>query len=166
MTSSASRTGAIIQPAFEALPFLEVQHHVAGVVRAEVAIDPHDVRVREFRESLRFLDEAVEPPFVIAGAILRAWRRLDAIGTSGKIAGKIFLDRDDAVERDLVGEIGHAEPAGAEDALDFVIAYEFGPARKRNEVGHNPRDACNATRWPLPSSTHGLFSRYGARMWR
>ena len=67
----------------EALALLEVEHHVAGVVGAEVAVDAHDVGVVELGERLRFLDEAVEAPAVVAGAVLRARRGLDAAVARG-----------------------------------------------------------------------------------
>ena len=71
----ARRAAERLQPALEALALLEVEHHVAGVVGAEVAIDAHDVRVIELGERLRFLDEAIEAPAVVAGAVLASGAR-------------------------------------------------------------------------------------------
>ena len=70
----ARRALQALQPGLEAAPLLEVEHHVAGVVGPEVAIDAHDVGVDEAGERLRLLDEALEAPFVVFGAILRARR--------------------------------------------------------------------------------------------
>src|SRR5262245_58654332 len=55
------------------------------------------------------------------------------------LGGKIFLDRDQAGERALLGEIGHAKAAGTEHALDPEVADEFGPRWERQNVGHAPR---------------------------
>ena len=90
----------------------------------------------ELGERLRFLDEAVEAPAVVAGAVLRARRSLDAAGTRGKIAGEVLLDGDQAGERDLIGKIGHAEAAGAQHALDAVVADQLRAAWQRNEIRH------------------------------
>jgi hypothetical protein len=50
--------------------FLEVEHHVGGVVGAEVAVDADDIRMVEPGQGLGFLDEAVEAPAVVVGAVL------------------------------------------------------------------------------------------------
>ncbi len=125
-----------LEPGLEALALLEVEHHVAGVVGAEVAVDAHDVGVVELGKRLRFLDEAIEAPAVVAGAVLRARRRIDAAVARGDVARKVFLDGDHAGERNLVGEIGHAEAAGAQHALDAIVADQLGSAWQRDEIRH------------------------------
>ena len=59
-----------LQPALEAFTLLEVQDHVAGIIGAEVAIDPHNVCVIELGERLCFFDEPVQAPAVVASAVL------------------------------------------------------------------------------------------------
>ena len=132
----ARRPAQALQPALEALAFLEVEDHVAGVVGAEVAVNAHDVAVVELGKRLRFLDEPVEAPAVVAGAVLRARRRIDAAVARRDVAREVFLDGDHAGERDLVGEIRHAESAGAQHPLDAIVADQFGPAWQRNEIRH------------------------------
>ena len=126
----ARRAAQTLQPTLETLALLEVEHHVAGVVGAEVAVDAHDIRVREFGERLRFLDEAVETPAIIARAILRTGCGFDAAGAGREVRWEIFLDRDGAVERDFVREVSHAEAACTEHALDAIIANEFRSGRQ------------------------------------
>jgi hypothetical protein len=113
-----------------------VKDHVASVVRAEVAVNADDIRVIELGERLRFLDEAVEAPAVVTGAILRTGRCIDAAIAGGDIAGELLFDRHHARESDLVGEIGHAEAAGAQHALDAIIADQLGSAWQRDEIRH------------------------------
>ncbi len=110
-----------LQPGLEALSFLEMEDHVAGIIGAEVTVHAHDIGVIELGKCLGFLDEAVEPPAVVVLAVLRPWRGLDAAGASCEIRREVLLDRHMAVERHLVGEIGYAEAARAEHALDAVV---------------------------------------------
>ncbi len=110
-----------LEPGLEAQALLEVEDHVAGVIGPEVAVDADDVRVVELGERLGFLDEAVEAPAVIAGTVLGARAGLDA-AAGGKIGGKVLLDGDAAVERNLVGKIGDAESASTKHALDAEVA--------------------------------------------
>ena len=159
ISSSASSSGAMmrvelvlarrapeaLQPALEAAALLEVEHHVAGVVGAEVAVDAHDVGVVERGERLRFLDEAVEAP---AGSRRRspasAARHRCAPSRAAIVGREIFLDGDQAGERDLVGEIGDAEAAGAQHALDAVVADQLGPVRQRQQVAVDAGMGCIA----------------------
>ena len=89
------------EPTLEALPVLEVQHHVCGAVGAEIAVDAIDVRVVELGERLRLVDEAGQAPVVVLLAVcrLRPDRRRGI--AHGKIAREVFLDGDEAVERDF-----------------------------------------------------------------
>ena len=55
---------------------------------------PHDVGVVETRQRLRFLDEAIKTPLIVARHFLRAWRGADALACR-KISRKILFDRDE-----------------------------------------------------------------------
>jgi hypothetical protein len=102
-----------------------MQHHVGGVVGAEVAVNPDNIGVVEAGERLGFLNKALKAPVVVAGAIFRARRRLAVFGARGEIGGEVFLDRDEAGERDFMRQIGHAEAARAEHPVDAEIARQF-----------------------------------------
>ncbi len=88
----------------------------------EVAVDADDVGVSEAGKRLGFLDEAIEPPAVVV------WRSpasggaaSDAAVRGREIRREVFLDGDVAIEGHLVREIGDAEAARAEHAVDAVI---------------------------------------------
>ena len=166
----ARRPAERLQPVLEALALLPVEHHVAGVVGAEVAIDAHDVGVVELGERLRFLNEPVEAPAVVSGAILRARCGLDAAGAGGDVAREVLLDGDEAGKRDLVGEVGDAEAAGAQHPLNAVIAGQLCAAWQRDEIVMAPRDAGTAqlTAEPLQPIVNGDPPRTfcGPQMWR
>ena len=125
-----------LEPALEALALLEVEDHVAGIVGAEVAIDAHDIAVVELGERLRFLDEAIKTPAVVAGAVLRTRRSIDAAVAGGDVAREVLLDGDHARERNLVGEISHTKAAGAQHPLDAIVANQLGSAWQGDEIRH------------------------------
>src|SRR5262245_53613099 len=150
-----------------------MEHHVAGVVGAKVAIDSHDIGVIELGERLGFLDEAVETPAVVAGAILRSGHGLDAIGARCKVCGKILLDRNLPVEGYLAGEVGDAEAAGAQYTLDTIVADELRAGLQRDQIGHigaltsrafTTRTQCSAT--PRVQLMRPLTDSYDAGVWR
>ena len=118
-----------LQPRLEALTFLEMQHHVGGVVRAENPMHLDDVAVIEPRERLRLVYETIEAPVVVACATVRPGRRLEVLRPRGEIAREILLDADLARQRRLIGEISDAEAARAEDAHDFIIARKLRAVR-------------------------------------
>ena len=124
-----------LQPGLEAAPLLEVEHHVAGVVGPEVAVDAHDVGVDEAGERLRLLDEALEAPLVVLGAVLRARRGIAGGAARGEVGREVFLDGDEPGQRHLVGQVGDAEAAGPQHALDAVVADQLRPVRQRQQVG-------------------------------
>ena len=123
----------LLEPGLEAAPVLEVQHHVAGVVGAEVAMHPDDVGMIEARQRLRLLDEAIEAPLVVCGGVAGARHRA-VVATGGEIGGKVLLDGDEAVERLLVRKVGDAEAADAQDAPDAIVADELGPIRQGKQT--------------------------------
>src|SRR6185295_5272998 len=102
-------------------------------VGEEVPVDADDVGVNEARERARLLDEALEPPLVVLGATLRAWRGLAGGAAGGVVGGKIFLDGDDPRQRRLFGEIRDAEAAGTQHALNAVVANQLRPLRQRQQ---------------------------------
>ena len=119
------RAAEALQPSLEALAFLEVQHDIAGVAVAEITINPDDVGMREARQRLRLLDEALETPGVIAFAVLGP--RADVlVAARGEVDGEIFLDGDVAGERRLFRQIGDTETAGAQHPLDPVVTDQLG----------------------------------------
>ena len=56
------RTAEAVEPVVEALPALEIHHHVGGGVGFEHARDAHDARVLEAGERARFLQEVGAAP--------------------------------------------------------------------------------------------------------
>ena len=158
MSSSASSSGAMmpvelvlarrpperLEPPLEALALLEMQDHVAGVVGAEVAIDAHDVGMVELAQRLRFLQEAVEAPAIVARRNRCERGAGIDLAVAGSVVGReIFLDRDEARERRLLGEIGDAETARTEHALDPVVTGEHRARGQSEEVRHVSRlDDC------------------------
>ena len=124
----ARRASQRLEPPLQALALLEVEHHVAGLVVAEVAVELDDIGVVELGERLRFLDEALEPPIVVACRVLRARQHVDAVGARGDVARKVFLDGDGPAERKLLGEIRDAEAASSQHTLDAVVADQHCPA--------------------------------------
>src|SRR5215470_19698147 len=134
-----------------AAPFLERDHHVAGIVGEEVAIDADNVGMHKARQGLGLGDEAIEPPAKVLRAPLRAWRRVDGAQAGGEIGREIFLDRDQATERQFLGQIGDAEPPGTKHALDSVVADELGPVRQGEKVATDRK----STRL---NSSHGSIS--------
>ena len=63
------RPAKTAQPCLEAAALLELQHHVAGVIFAEIAVYSDNVGVIEARERLGFFDEPVEAPLVVFGTL-------------------------------------------------------------------------------------------------
>ena len=137
----ARRAAQPRQPRLEALAFLELQHHVGGIVRPEVAEHPDDVAVIEFRQRLRLFDETLEAPQIVFPAVLglRLHRQRDL--AHGEIGGKILLDGNPAVERRFTRQIGDAEPASAQHALDLVIADQL---RARGQSQQIVRSLCHS----------------------
>ncbi len=88
-----------------------------------------DVAVIELGERLRFVDEAIEAPVVVARATFRTGRRFEVCDPRREIAREIFLDADLARQLGFFGEISDAEPARTENAHDFVIARELRAVR-------------------------------------
>ena len=82
------------------------------------------------------LDETIEAPPVITGAILRTWCCLDVAVASGKVTWKILFDGDETRKRYLVSEISDAEAASPQNALDAIIANKLRSARQRYEIRH------------------------------
>ena len=163
--SSSGWRGARFRPFSQALKLpalLEVEHHVAGVVGAEVAVDAHDVGMNEAGERLRLLDEALEPPLVVLGAVLRARRGMAGGAAGGEVGGKVFLDGDEPRQRQLVGEIGDAEAAGTQHALDAVVANQLRPVRQRQQVGVGRRVGllhCHSHHGPTDNEHAGSIPR-------
>ena len=158
----ARRALEALQPGLEAAALLELQHHVAGVVGEEVAVHAHDVGVNEAGERPRLLDEALEPPLVVLGAALRARRGLAGGAAGGVVGGKVFLDGDEPGQRRLVGEIGDAEAAGAQHALDAIVANQLRPLRQRQQVGVGRRVGllhCHSHRGPTDDAHAGSIPR-------
>ena len=151
-----------LQPALEALPFLELQHHVAGAVGAEVVVNPDNVGMVELGQRLGFVDKPIKSPLEIAGAVGRTRRTVNAIGASGKVRREVFLDGDRTRQRDLLGQIGHAEPARTKHALDAESAGQDGAWRKRDQIGHvlpGQPDSLKAVIAGLPSDCGSVAGR-------
>ena len=92
---SAGRAPERLQPRLEALTFLEMQHHVGGVVRPENPMHLDDVAVIEPRERLRLVFETIEAPVVVACATVRPGCRLEVLLTlAAKSLREILLDAD------------------------------------------------------------------------
>ncbi len=113
---------AFFQPRVQALAELVVHHHVGGVVVLEKAVDADDVGVAEGRQGARFEQEAVQPDpvlFLVAAAL----------GPDGgglfvahrQVVGQVFLDRHLGVQVGIVRQVGDAEAADAQHALDAVL---------------------------------------------
>lgn len=129
----------VLEPVLEALAFLEVEGHVACVVRFEITVHAHDVRVIEFRKCLGFFDEAFKAPTVVVRAVLRARRGCVGVGACSVVSGKILFDRDGAFERNLVRKIGDAETTCSQHTINAVVVDQLGSARQRAKVGHGSR---------------------------
>ena len=112
------------QPVLEAFPALEAHHHVGRVIGLEHAGDAHDAGMVEARQRARFLQEVgaapVEDLLVALGLCPHAHR----LGALAEIVGVVFLDRHHGGEADVLGLIGDAEPAGADDTQDAIAAIE------------------------------------------
>ncbi len=78
----------------------------------------------------------VEAPAVVAGAVLRTRRRVNAAVAGRDVAREVLFDGHQTRKRDFVGEIGHAESAGAQHPLDAVVTDQFGPTWQRDEIRH------------------------------
>ena len=133
----ARRAAKAFQPGLEAQSFLELEHHVGGVVSFEVAVHANDVWVIELRQRFGFFNEPVAPPLEIAGAVGRTRHRFEAVLAGGEIGREILLQRDDPRQRAFFRQISHAEAARAQHALDAVISHENSSDRQRDEVRHN-----------------------------
>ena len=83
-----------LQPRLETLTFLEMQHHVGGVVRPENPMHLDDIAVIEPRERLRLVFETLEAPVVVACATVRPGCRLEVLRPRGEIAREILFDAD------------------------------------------------------------------------
>ena len=105
----------------EGLAGNEVHHEVAGAVRFETALHPHDVRVPETREHAPFLAEARETPMEVVRLAVCA-RRDRVVGTARRpFGGEVLLERHAPSVSLVEGEIRHAEPAAPQHALDAVV---------------------------------------------
>ncbi len=137
----ARRAAERLEPCLEALPVLVVQDDETGVVLPKEAIDTDDVGVVEARKRSRLIEKAIETPLVVTGAV--AGTRLGRlVGIADReVDREILLDRDQARERRLLGQIRDPETAGAEDALDAVVLGEARANGKGGEIGHGRRGA-------------------------
>ena len=102
----------------------------------EVAVDPDDIGMIELGERLGLGNEAVETPLVVALAVLGLGTRLVVLAACRVVARKILLDRHAPIERGLDRQIGDAEAARAENALDLVVRDQLCSRLQRQQVGH------------------------------
>ena len=147
----AWRAAKTSQPRLEAAALFELQHHVAGVVGPEIAIDANDIRVIEAGECLGFIDEAVEAPFIILGTFARAREGGEIAFAGGVVGRKIFLDGDLAAERQFIGKISDPEAACPQHLFDAEVAGQFGAVWKCDQIAHgNPPPLVSLVAPPRP----------------
>ena len=75
----------------------------------------------------------------------------------GEVGREVFLDGDEPGERHLVGQIGDAEAAGPQHALDAVVADQLRPVRQSQQVriGRRAWVASPFPSRPIATSTRG-----------
>ncbi len=112
------------KPVLEAHALLEAHHHVRGGVGLENAADAHDAGVLEARQGARFLEE-VDAPLLEGGLVALRFRPHAHGGVAvAEVDGVILLDRHHGAEVDILGLVGDAKPARADDAQDAVVVVQ------------------------------------------
>ncbi len=102
--------------------FVERHHHVGGAVRLPEAIDLDQRRMVELGQQPRLVDEALQPGLEGLAVPLRLDRDLGAADALRQRRRHVFLERDAAAERMVVGEVDDAEAALAEHLDDLELA--------------------------------------------
>ena len=100
----------------------EVDRHVGGVVVFEHLMHADDVRVNQFGQAPRLVDEVLHEAAQIAGVLARP-RAHDAVRPAAERVGKTFLDDHGPVER-ILRQIGDPEPAAVEESKDRVLPVQ------------------------------------------
>ncbi|MDJ0779804.1 MAG: hypothetical protein QNJ85_18180 [Gammaproteobacteria bacterium] len=111
---------ALVDQRFQVYPALEVHDDVAGIVVLEKTVYPDNVGMFEASQGLCFLQESLQPPAIDLGLIFRNWLHRFRRIPGRKLDRQVFLDRDLVFQVGVVGEVGDAESALAENRLDFV----------------------------------------------
>ena len=75
----------------------------------------------EARQGARLVEEALQPPFEIVLRAARAGGDVGQLQAQGEIDRQVFLDRQLLVQGGVFGEIGDAEAAAAQHALDAIL---------------------------------------------
>ena len=100
----------------------ERHHHVGGGVVFPEPVDLDQRRMVEAGEQPRLVDERAQADRVGLGERARAHRDLRPGAARGERGRHVFLERDLALERVVVGEVDDAEAADAEHAQDLELA--------------------------------------------
>ena len=115
-----------------------LHHHVGGVVVLELRVHAHDVGVAEARQRARLADEALQPGSV-ALALCAATRADRGVGAArGGVHRQVFLDRHQLVEVAVARQVGDAEAALAQHALQHVPVQHVlrGESIRKGRIGH------------------------------
>ena len=106
----------------QAFAFLEGHHHVGGPLGLEEAFDANDVgMILEGDQAPCLVEEAFEAPGEELPRGLAARRHRQVGATRGDVEGQVLLDCQGFAQHLVGRQIGDAETALAEDALDPVI---------------------------------------------
>ena len=125
-----------LEPGVEALPLLEVHHHVGGGVGLEHARHPHDAGMAEAGERLRLAQEAGAAPIEGRLVPLRLRPHAQVLATLPELGRVVLLERDRGLEVDVLGPIGDAEAPRADQALDAVAAIQDCVLRQAEPTVH------------------------------
>ena len=97
-------------------------HHVGGGVVFPEPVDLHQRRVVEAGQQTRFVDERTQPDRVGLGERGRAHRDHRPHTARGERRRHVFLQRDLALQRVVLGEVDDAEAAHPEHPQDLELA--------------------------------------------
>ncbi len=110
----------LFQDGVQAFPLLVAHDHIRGIVELEHRVNPYDIGMVELRQSARFADEPFQSPPEIVGLGAATGRHGRVVYAGGKPEGQVLLDRDRLVQIGVMREIGNAETALPENAIDPV----------------------------------------------
>src|SRR5437016_10496270 len=123
----------------------------------------HFVGINVARERARFLDEALQSPAIAVPELVGPRPDRGILQSRRDVDGQVLLDRDALIEVGVLGEIGDAETALAEDALQYVPMQ----TRERRQcvriggVGHTAIFAGSSDLWralTMPRIRSGMGS--------
>ena len=153
--------GLLVGQAAQGAALVELDRHVGGRVRFPEAMHAHQRRVAELRERARLVDEAAQPGLEGGREPIGTHVHAVVADAPREHRGHVFLDRDLALQRVVVGPVDDAEAAFADhlEQLELIEPVADGQrVRSLLRVGAHRRAGASFRRHSCSSSCIGTLT--------